>query len=1203
MTAATVAGEQLRYWREQLAGSTRLDLPVDRPWRAARTGDGAGHDFVIDAGLAGGMRALASAHGATPFMMLLAAWSALLGRLCDSRDVVTGACTADQPEPGGGPMATGMLVIRTRLSAGLPAAGLLAAVRETTLEAFANSGVPFERLVAELAPDRGAAHATLVNVALVDRNGPAGGQDTGNDRPGPPAFDLTLAVRDRPDGSLHCRLEYRAALFDAPTIARVGRCLRRLLAGFVGDQDRPVDRLPILDAGERAELLAASAAPAAPEAALPGPCLHTAIARQAERVPGAVAVACGGVELTYAELDARANRLANHLRGQGVGPETGVAVRLPRSADQVVAMLAVWRAGGYYLPMDDEHPAERIAMMLADAAPLVLVTRGADGIASGEAAGQVKITCLDRDAADIAGQPSGPPGVRVGPDGLAAAIFTSGSTGTPKAVALTHRNVLSAQAGRAAYQAPPRSLLLPVSFAFDVFLSFAAWTLCSGGRLVIPVQPRGADLDELAMLLLAHRVTHLVGPPDLQRALLGMERVRAGNDLTIGVVGGQSCPGVLADDYAAATAGARLVNEYGLTETSAGTWFITGGQDGGSDGCAYGGEDRGEDHGGQDHGVQDRGGLAGQLPIGRPAAGYRVYLLDAELEPVPPGVPGEVYVGGPGVARGYLGRPALTAERFRPDPFGAEPGGRLYRTGDLACRRGDGTLVFLGRRDQQVKVRGFRIEPAEVEAALLRHESVAAAAVVLAPQRQELVAYVADARSGDGDTRLDGAMLGDHLRRLLPAPMVPAAFRVLPAMPLTPNGKIDRAALAAMAAPEAAEPCPPNTAARTPAERVVAEVWAEALEVDAAGIDVHADFFKIGGHSLLAAGVVSALRARFPVPITLPDLFGSPTVAGLAGLISSRAEDAGGRVAGPAETQAPTQAPAPVQVLVGVRQPDAASGAAAWDGTVLVWLRRDGGGDPLVCVHPGDGAVHWYADLAAATGRPLAALRWPQRHDGPAGIESVARRYLAELRAARPHGPYRLLGWCGGTPVTWELARLLAADGEAVRLWLLDPLVDVARRTESASQLALFRESEALFDPASLAEPAALAGRDDPAEAARRRADLVASLRISAGPGVPATEDEVRRQLRAGRELLEAGMAYEFRPFPGRLGLLIGDEVPTGRHVVMGGQGYQQFLARWRELATGGVDVHRVRGGHYEVLRPPQVTALAGVLGGEVERS
>ncbi|HEY0637877.1 MAG TPA: amino acid adenylation domain-containing protein [Pseudonocardiaceae bacterium] len=931
----------LDHWRRELTGLVPLDLPSDRPRPAVPTGRGAGHDFVIDAPTAAAVRDLARRHGATPFMTLLAAWQALLGRLCDTDDVVVGASTADRGRPeledliG---MFVNVLVIRSRPDQGRPFGELLDAVRETTLGAFAHRDVPFERLVAELAPDRQAARTPLFSVNFVYLNMPVaeGGWPGLEVRPHTPparatAFDLILAVQDLPDGTLRGYLEYSTDLFDAGSVARIGRCYTRLLAAVTADPHAPPADADLLGPHDRAALLAAGVAPG-PD--LPAECLHEVVRRRVAEHPGAIAVAGGGRRLTYAELDAAANRLAHHLRGQGVGPGVGVAVRLPRGTDQVVSMLGVWKAGGYYVPLDEEHPAERVAMMLGDAAPLVLVTRGAEGIAAGEAAGELKVVCLHRDAADLATHPATEPAdVGVRPSDLAAAIYTSGSTGTPKAVALTHRNVLSAQAGRTPLPVP-RSLLLPVSFAFDVFLSFAAWALVNGGRVVVPVQPRGADLDELAGLLHAEEVSHLVGPPDLQRALLARDDVRGRTVLRAGVVGGQSCPRQLAEDYARYTDGAILVNEYGLTETSAGTYFTTTGAD-------------------LDDGV-------GQLPIGVPAPNYRVHLLDRRLRPVPTGVPAEVHIGGPGVARGYLRRPGLTADRFLPDPYGP-PGERLYRTGDLARRRGDGSLEFLGRRDRQVKVRGHRIELAELEAALLRHPAVAVAAVVQPEPGGELTGWVVPP---EGTPAPAADELRAHLRRFLPDPWVPARFGVLDAMPLTPNGKVDRAALAGLDVTAPTDADAPATAA-TPVEHAVADVWAEALEIDAAGIDVHADFFAIGGHSMLAASVVSRLRERFPdVTLGMPDLFAAPTVAGLAAIITSR-------------------------------RPEPATGVDAWNDTAREYrllplgaalaerVRRD----PTRPAVWADGRWSSYAEFGAAVNRLAAHLR--RGEVGPGDVVGV----------------------------------------------------------------------------------------------------------------------------------------------------------------------------------------------------------------------
>jgi amino acid adenylation domain-containing protein len=1149
------AAGHLAYWREQLAGATPLDLPSDHPRPSTWTGHGAGHTVVVDAALATSVRALARSSGTVPIMAMLATWTALLGRLCDTTDVVVGASTDDRGRP--------MLVIRTDLARPRSFAELLAALRGTYLDALAHQSVPFDRLVAELAPERRVARTPLFNVNFVYRSAPVSGPaadegwaDLEVSRLTPtrkPAFDLILAVQDRPDGTMLCSLQYSTELFERETVERIGRCYVRLLAEFTADPDAPLGSVGLLSEAEWHEIVVDLNATVE---AMPDGCLHTIIERQARRTPDAVAVACGGRLLSYAELDAHANRLAHYLRGQGVGPEAAVAIWLPRSADQIVAMLAVWKAGGYCVPMDDEHPADRVATMLADAAPVALITLGVERLRAGEYAGVVKAVCLHRDAVDIDGLPTEPPDdVDVSVDELAAAIYTSGSTGTPKAVALTHRNVVSAQVGRRAYQEPPRSMLLPVSFAFDVFLHFAAWALSVGGRVVVPVHSRGADLDELASLLRTQRVTHLVGSPDLQRALLARDDVRSANHLVLGIVGGQSCPQALAEDYARHTAGARLVNEYGLTETSFGTCFITDGTEAGLAG--------------------------GQLPIGRPVANYRVYLLDANLQPVPVGVPAELYIGGPGVARGYLGRPELTAQRFIPDPFG-EPGQRLCRTGDLARFRPDRQIEFLGRRDRQIKIRGFRIELAEIEAALVRHEAVTTVAVVHLPDRQELVGYVVGGDAGPPSA----AELRAHLGKALPEPMVPAAFVVLDAMPLTPHGKIDRMALAELRPDD--QPAQVQTAPRTPVEKAVAAVWAEVLKVsDGTAIDVHADFFEVGGHSLLATTVVSRLRARFPVPLDLRDLFVSPTVAGLAELIGARLLEPR-----PGQSQADTAPPT-----------QAAQASAARDSLRTLVRFGHAGVDapPWFCVHPGNGSAHWYAELQRAfgAGQPVAAFEWPGLCGPTAPAEYLgsapltARRYLSELRDAQPSGPYRLFGWCGGAAITWDMARQLSDRGEQVELVLLDPIVDVADWPTYRDQLVEYRHCEALFDALMTAPNEA---------AARWLSEAVVTILRKAieDPDMSVTGDELnvdwRNRLRGWRQLMEVNISYAFQPYRGRLHLLTSDELRGPDYLTRHGVGYQQFLDRWRELAAGGLSVHELPGDHIDALRRPRVTELASLL-------
>ena len=546
--------------------------------------------------------------------------------------------------------------------------------------------------------------------------------------------------------------------------------------------------------------------------------------------------------------------------------------------------------------------------------------------------------------------------------------------------------------------------------------------------------------------------------------------------------------------------------------------------------------------------IGDQGRLHDWAAVGNTV----LHVLDDDLEPVLPGAAGELYIGGAGVALGYQGRPDLTGDRFVPDPHTTEPGSRLYRTGDSAVRHGDGRIEILGRLDHQVKIRGHRVEPGETEAVLAAHPTVAAAAVHpvrTAEGDLQLAAYVVGA---DGPPRV--ADLRSYLAERLPAYLVPAAYVVMDQLPLTPSGKVDRRALPA---PDdgAGEDGQLTIEPRTEEEEVLAGLWARALGVPRVG--VYDDFLALGGHSLVALRIVTQAREK-GIDIRFRDLMARRTIAGLL---------SGDRACSPDDA--------------------------------LVWFRPTGIRPPLFCVHPGGGSAHWYVHLAREIGedQPLAAFEWPGLHgvpDHPGSVERVARRYLTELRRARPEGPYRLLGWCGASGVAWEMARYLRDDGQTVELFLLDPVVDVADRANFHDELALFWRCEELFN--------ALAGATDETEQRRLRAEIVTILEtvvddqrgepLSASMLDPAWRDRVR----VWRQLLEIAIAHSFHPAPLRLRLLVGDELAAAAHEVIHGLSFDRYVRRWRELAAGGLEVHRVPGDHLGVLRPPQVAVLAGLL-------
>ncbi|HEX2189490.1 MAG TPA: amino acid adenylation domain-containing protein, partial [Longimicrobiaceae bacterium] len=766
---------QLGWWRGRLAGAPPvLELPTDFPRPAVSGAAAARLHFAVPEEGARRIRALARGEGATLFMALLAAWQALLARYAAQDDVVTGAPIAGRRRPELEPMLgffVNTLALRTDLSGDPPFAELLRRVREATLGAYQHQDLPFERLVEELGVQRSLSHAPVFQTmfGVQDRRG-------GEPRLGPLPLepfaveadaartDLGLTVVEDGDG-LQGILAYRTDLWEAATMRRLAGHFVRLLSEAAAWPERRLSALRMLGDDERAQLLAGWSPP--PREA-PPTCVHETFARRAARTPDAVAVVSGGVSLTCAELDARAEALARALRARGVGPETRVAVCVERSPGAVAAVLGVLRAGGAFVPLDPEYPAERLAFMLADSGARVLLTRPGLLARLPEFGGEVVL--VDGDGTPLPPAPS--PSLGEGengatPENLAYVIYTSGSTGTPRGVAVTHGSLASTllAAGEAFGFRPGDEMPSLASFAFDIWLFESLLPLLAGAAVRIVPRDRVVDVAALVEELESATLLHAV--PALMRRVV--DEVAAGRGTLPGLrrafVGGEAVPPELLGAMRAAFPAAEVRVLYGPTE---GTIICA---------ChlARGGEAR------------------GRHLLGRPLGGAPLYVLDGAGEPAPVGVPGELCIAGAGVARGYLGRPETTAGRFVPDPFSGAPGARMYRTGDRARRGADGVLEFLGRTDAQVKVRGFRIEPGEVEAQLAAHPAVREAAVVAredVPGEPRLVGYVVP-RAG----AVPLPELEEHLRSRLPEHMVPSALVELDALPLTPTGKLDRPAL------------------------------------------------------------------------------------------------------------------------------------------------------------------------------------------------------------------------------------------------------------------------------------------------------------------------------------------------------------------------------------------------------------------------
>jgi amino acid adenylation domain-containing protein len=867
---------QIAYWKERLRGvPALLELPTDRPRPAEQTYRGSSYDFMLPRDLSAQVQALAQREGATVFMFLLAAMGALLARYTGEDDIVVGSPIASRTRPelenviG---LFANTLPLRVDVSGDPTFRELLARVREGTFEDYANQDLPFERLVEELRIERSLSYNPLYQVMLVLQNTPMGDplpdlairplrttHDTAK-------LDLSATMMETAQG-IFGGWEYSTELFDRETIARLTDHFATLLRGIVEGPDRRLSELRLIAPEERTRVLRTwNESVEDVFAEVP---VHEQFEAQAEHRPDAVAVSHGGETLTYAELGRRSSRLASFLRERGVGPETRVGVCVERSPEMIVALLGVLKAGGAYVPLDPQYPRERLAFLVEDSGIAVLLTQERLFAAlPGSAAAQVVFLDADRERIDAA--PDAAPESGVLPDNAAYLIYTSGSTGRPKGVVVPHR-ALAGFTGIAceAYGIGPDDTVLQfASINFDASAEEIWPALVSGARLALRTEEM---LDSAAAFLGAcrERGVTVLDLPTAYWHELAAEAAGGGVELPealrLVIIGGErALPERLRDWRDAFGDRVRLVNSYGPTEATVVATL--------ADLRAPG----------------DEGGAASprHVPIGRPIRNTRAYVLDPRGEAVPIGVPGELYLGGGGVARGYLDRPELTAAAFLPDPFGPEPGARVYRTGDRVRFLPDGTLEFVGRVDQQVKVRGFRVELGEIEAALAAQPGVAEAVVAAreeSPGSVRLVAYLV----AEPGAELSVPDLRAALRAELPGYMVPAAFAVLDAFPLTRSGKTDRRALPAPESVARAEAGAAHAAPQSDVERAIAAAWQEVLGVEAVGLDDN--FFDLGGHSLLLARLRSRLAGSFPREVSVVVLFRYPTVRSLAEYLSQGA--------------------------------------------------------------------------------------------------------------------------------------------------------------------------------------------------------------------------------------------------------------------------------------------------------------------------
>ncbi|WP_282783300.1 non-ribosomal peptide synthetase [Nocardia sp. CC201C] len=1122
----SLAARQLRFWTETLAGlPDQLSLPTDRPRPAVVSTAGRQVEFTIDAETHARLLELGRARGATLFMVVHAAFALLLSRLSGDSAVAVGT-----PVSGRGAdalddlvgMFVNTLVLRADIDPAVRFTTLLDRVRATDLAAFSHADVPFERLVEVLNPVRSTARHPLFQVGYSFNNATGGefaldgltvrpvGYDTAVSR-----FDLHLVVADRyhADGvpaGLDAAVTYATALFDEGTVAGLASRFQRLLGEILARPTAPVGELELLAPRERVHILEHwnDTAAAVEERATLASLLDTSVAADPDAVAVVAWTSHGRVVLTYAELGARVNRLARHLISLGVGPETRVALALRRSVDLVVAMYAVSVAGGAYVPVDPDQPAERTDYILETAAPVCVLTDASYRTAVAplvriddpalEALAAEPITDVDRRAPLSAAH-------------TAYVIFTSGSTGRPKGVVVPHGAVVNqllwkrAEFGLNAADA----VVLKTAATFDLSVwEFWSATVC-GGRLVIAAPDAHRDPRALGELMAREAVTTLHTVPALLDALLtdGLP-----DTLRRVLAIGETLNPELAQRFRQRYPDTGLFNLYGPTETAV---SIT---------C---------------HRVNAADELS--VPIGRPEWNSRVYVLDARLRPVPAGVPGELYLAGDQLARGYFARPDLTADRFVANPFA--PGERMYRTGDLAAWTAEGELEYRGRTDFQVKIRGFRIEPGEIEAALAALPEVARAAVLAKSDPHtgdRLVAYVVPAppRSPDVEPALDIPRVRSVLAASLPSYMVPAAFVLLDELPRTVNGKLDREAL-----PDPTFTPREYRGPRTDVENQICAAFAAVLPAARIGLDDN--FFELGGNSLLAvrlaAELSDALAERIPVSV----LFTAPTPGELAA-----------RLVHP--------------------HPDALDPDSAF--SVLLPLRPSGTGAPLFCIHPAGGIAWSFAGLTAHldADRPIYGLQSPTLSTAaplPDSIDAWAAEYAREIRAVQPEGPYHLLGWSLGGVLAHAVAVLLQDQGQSVAtLAMLDSSLAVAADEPTTIPVAQVLGG-LLAEPGDLDDAA-------PAVVAERLAALgepFSSLGV----------DRIARIIDGGVRSLTLIAEHRPRRFKGDLLYFAaaGDD-PSGASGV----------STWSDAIDGVVHNHTVQATHWRMTAPDALAHISRVL-------
>jgi amino acid adenylation domain-containing protein len=1099
-SSAGLIDEELSYWRQRLAGIPAiLELPTDRPRPPVQSFRAARESIVLSWGLKQALKELSEREGVSLFVTLLAAYQTLLSRYTRQEDIVVGASA-----PAGERLNSQELTerfattaIRTDMSGEPTFRQLLARVSEVVSSAREHQSLPWERLVEAVQPDRDASrHPVFQTRFSLEDSARLPESSWGRaEFPAPTGalkVDLQLQLRDEAEG-FAAHFTYSTDLFDRSTIVRMAGHFRKLLEGIIANPNEQIARLPLLTDAERHQLVVEwnSTGMEYPR----DRCVHQLFEAQAARTPNATALVFGSDSLTYGELDRRANQLAHHLIKLGAKPDGLVGICLERSLEMVVALFGILKAGSAYVPLDPAYPRDRIAYMLENSEASLLLTQAR--LTKNLPTSRAHVVLLDSDWPEIAKQSQESPALRLDPENRAYVIYTSGSTGKPKGVEIPHRavvNFLTTMAERPGMTASDR-LLAVTTLCFDIAGLEIHLPLTQGASFEIVSREVASNGDQLAAKLAGSGATVIQATPATWRLLL--EAGWTGDPRLKILVGGEAVSQKLASQLIERSG--SVWNVYGPTETT--IWSTIS---------------------------KLEPGLSA-VSIGRPIGNTEIFILDKVLQPVPIGVAGELHIGGEGLARGYLKRPELTAEKFIAHPLNPSPKARLYKTGDLARYRPNGDIEFMGRIDDQVKIRGFRIELGEIETVLRQHCEIREAVAVAhedTPGDKRVVAYLLPTNGAVPAT----AELRAFLKEKLPEYMLPSAFVTLKSLPLTPNGKVDRRALPA---PDHAELAPQATfaAPRDAVESRLAQIWETVLGVRPIGVTDN--YFELGGHSLLAVKLMHRIEEAFGKNLPITTLLEAPTIEQLAILLRQKGS------------------------------------LPAW--SCLVPIQPAGSRPPFFCVHGANGAVVRFHFLARYLGpnQPFYGL---QANGLGAGqtchtrAEDMAAHYIKEIRSVQPKGPYFLGGYSFGGAIAFEMAQQLALRGEKATVVLFDTQLPASNTSLSASSalLQLFRSS-VLQAPACIWRLLTAPVRE------MERRLHVARL--------PRNSKKVRKAC------LQAEKDYKPRPYSGRVILFRSSHKPLGQVV--------DPRAGWTRYAARELEICQVPGNHENILLEPQVQSVA----------